>query len=221
MNPLKYLVAALIFGSAFGQDNSDFAKGLGLEIGTGYSEMFWSGETAWGEFSLTDFSLSPEIRVFYRLNVINDFFIHAFAGFQQIKGIGVEPVWFYECNQKYKLDRAFIGSNFLYHFTKINFYSGIGLKLFRVNSATLESNTNDPSYPLSLEKQDLKNTYNEFSLDIGIVANYEVLNFLFSLEGWFAITNLYKIPDYGLLEIGTRNLTIHENHFRLLVGHKL
>ena len=53
-----------------------------------------------------------------------------------------------------------------------------------------------------------------------IIANLEVLNFLFSLEGWFGITNLHKIPDYGSAEIAPLQLTIKENHFRFLLGYK-
>lgn len=221
MKPLKYLLTILLFGSVFGQSTSEFPSGLGLEIGMGQSEMTWSGQTAWGKFALADFSLSPEIRGFYHFQVIDNIYFHSFIGYQQIRGRGIEPVWIYHLNQKYTLDRIFVGGNFLYHFSKINFYTGLGLKVLKINSATLESYMNDSSYPWGLEKQDLKNSFNEYSLDIGIIANLEVLNFLFSLEGWFGITNLHKIPDYGSQEIAPLNLMIRENHFRFLLGYKL
>jgi hypothetical protein len=221
MQTLIFLILIVFSSSIFGQNISEFPKGLGLETGMGRSEMTWSDQTAWGEFSLEDFSLSPEIRGFYHFQVVDNIYIHSFIGYQQIKGIGIEPVWIYSLNQKYTLDRVFVGGNFLYHFSKINVYTGLGLKVLKINSATLESHTNDPSYPWSLEKQDLKNTFNEYSLDIGIIANFEILNFLLSLEGWFGVTNLHKIPDYGSAEIAPLHLTIKENHFRILLGYKL
>jgi len=220
LKTFKSFLFIVFCSSIFGQNISEFPKGLGLEIGMGHSEMTWSDQTAWGEFSLDDFSLSPEIRGFYHFQVMDNIYIHSFIGYQQIKGFGIEPIWIYNLNQKYTLDRIFVGGNFLYHFSKLNFYTGLGMKVLKITHATLESHSNDPSYPWSLEKQDLKNTFNEYGLDIGIIANLEVLNFLFSLEGWFGITNLHKIPDYGSAEIAPLQLTIKENHFRFLLGYK-
>lgn len=220
MKTLKPFFFIVFCGSIFGQNISEFPKGLGLEIGMGHSEMTWSGQTAWSEFSLDDFSLSPEIRGFYHFQVMDNIFIHSLVGYQQIKGVGIEPIWIYNLNQKYTLDRIFVGANLLYHFNKINFYTGLGMKALKITSATVESHSDDPSYPWSLNKQDLKNTFNEYALDIGIIANFEILNFLLSLESWFGVTNLHKIPDYGSAEIAPLHLTIKENHFRFLLGYK-
>ncbi len=194
----------------FGQIFKPFPEGLGIEIGVGQNNFFWSAPSGIetigaGPIDRTYFTLTPNIRINYSIQFDNNFSAMVFTGYNRFGG---SSSFEYGHQSKYYFNAIEGGSFFFLNFSSFHF--GVGLKANYHIYVQFEHSTSTDSY-----KNDRSKWFKDWSGDIGIRSTYAFIPFSISLEAWFGLNdlrNIYIIPSGGVIK---------ENHYRLLFGYTL
>ncbi len=207
-----FLIIALVVPgtNSFSQIFKPLPKGLGIEIGGGQNNLFWSAhpgiETIGaGPIDRTQLVLTPNIRINYIIQLNSIFTAMVFTGYNRFGGSSN----FEDGHQsKYYFNAIECGSFFLFSIS--NFRIGIGLKANYHLNVQFDFNTSSYTY-----NENRSDWFKNWSGNAGIRSMYVLLPFSISLEVWLGLNDLRN--THIILPGGV----IRENHFRLLFGYIL
>jgi hypothetical protein len=182
----------------YSQSFSSFPDGLGIEIGGGQNNLFWSGIGPTGPFGYfpvdrTNFHLTPNIRISYYTSVTDGFSVLPFIGYNDFGGTATIG----NIQSRYSFYALEAGFVFLHEFSNLSFGAGFKEKL---NLHVLYEPYHGGDYT---------KLFPSWSDDAGLRASYSITPITFSIESWFGLTNLGGKTGYS----------IHEDHYRFLVGY--
>jgi hypothetical protein len=185
-------------------------SGLGVEIGGGYNQLFWQflvplpGNVT--RYDRTQFTFTPEMRLRYDIQMSENIQCMPYLGYNQIGGKGSptkignkSTIW---------IDALEIG--LLTTYTISDFSFGLGYKANRHLKVT--DIVDIPPTPTS--NIDVTGSFPAWSSDIGLRMSYRISHYSIAVESWFGISDLGGDGDLSLM-------SIHQNHFRLLLGYTL
>jgi hypothetical protein len=194
-------------------------SGLGVEVGGGHNQLFWSAPTQYFPPTVnttiksdrTDLSFTPTVRVNYRWEVAPAVEVIPFIGYNQFGGKQKQAngyqdqFWF----------SALEGGTFaMYTVDDFSFGAGIEANYhLKVTGRWLGSYFQTTSANESWEEDNVSDWFTKWSGDAGARVSYQYVHFSLSLEGWFGVTKLQA----GMFSPAT----IEENHFRILLGYNL
>ena len=195
-------------------------SGLGVEIGGGYNQMFLQDllpPLKDFRFHRTQFALTPEARLKYDIQISEDFHCIPFVGYNRFGGknedspvfqnglkLAQSTVWF----------DAFEAGLFI-AYTLSDFSFGIGYKANRhLKIMDWMSVPNVQSGSDINSSSNVTSQYRPWSHDAGLRLSYRLSHYSISAESWFGISELEPNGDSSLM-------SIHQNHFRFLLGYTL
>ncbi len=209
MKKASLLLAAIGMGMALNvaraQTNS---RGLGLEAGGGYNQLFWGAGEINGD--RLAFSLSPTARA-YLYARSPGWGLQLFTGWNRFGGkSGTEPngyhdaVWIESwesglfCLRHLGSNRLGLGLKYNYHLKAYGEYYGV--------------RTMPPGTEPVKSVEDWSEEFAKISIDLGLRYSYRWKHVAASAEAWLGLSDLAA----GMFhEIG---VAIRQRHFRLLVG---
>lgn len=208
MKKSVFLAAASFFFSLNAAVAQPYTKGLGLEAGGGYSQLFWRAGGLNGD--RLAFSLSPTARAYFYTRSPR-WGIQVFTGWNRFGGKrGTEPNGYHDaiwikawesglfCLRHLGPNRFGLGIKYNYHLKAYGEYYG---------SLSMPPGTE----PVKMI-EDWSSEFSKVSLDMGIRYGRRWRRMTASSEAWFGMTNLAG----GVFEdIGA---TIRQCHYRVLVG---
>lgn len=222
----NFLSIAFILGTLFitnmsyAQESNSFFKGLAIEIGGGYNQLFWEATNLDGSkinADRTAFSLMPSARLSHDFNIFQKINFYSFIGYNEFGGyssLGPSEV-ILNPEYKYKDQITFknIESGVMGTYPISNFTIGIGTKInYHFDYEQRSYHKNHPQGINGWKSSDISFFFKDWSIDAGIRVEYPFLkSVILSLEGWFGLTDLGKdkYPIY-----------VRENHFRFMFGYR-
>jgi hypothetical protein len=211
------IVFALSFVISHTTLSQPLLSGLGLEIGGGYNQLFSQSSipipiTNDTKFDRIQFALTPEVRLKYNFQIIENVNCIPFVGYNRFGGKSEDshpgPNGSDYAQSDIWVDALEIGLFTTYALSDFSF--GIGYKANR-NFKVMGWYTfpNAPTWNI-----DFTPSFPTFSHDVGFRVSYRLSNYNIAAESWFGVTDL---GGTGYLV----QTDIRQNHFRILVGYTL
>lgn len=205
------------------QDYSNFTNGFGIEVGSGYNQLFWEASGFDGSkinANRTAFSIMPVARLSYKHNIFKQINLYSFLGYNEFGGHSkldeidafLDPTVRYQDEYKFRnIEAGFFG---IYPISRLHI--GIGAKVsYHLDVEQRFYFENHPQGQNGWQTEDVHFFFNDWSLDAGVRLEYPIFqNFILGTEGWFGLTDLSK-KEYDSLDMFVR-----QNHFRLLLGYR-
>ncbi len=195
------ITLAVLHSQISAQSLMSFPHGLGIEIGTGQNDFYWSGNGSqgpfgWTSFNRTDFHLTPNIRLTYQTPLPSGFALLPFVGYNHFGGTTNQTGF----QSQYSFHALEFGFIFIYEFSHLSLGAGFKDKLnLYVQYDEAASNIHE-NYTM---------LFPSWSDNAGFRGSYCVAPVTFSVESWFGMSNLAF----------DSRLKVRENHYRFLVGY--
>ena len=207
-----FLITALPF---FGQKESDFPSGLGIEIGAGSNELLWGLRDNEGDRSVFNLSLSS--RIYYKIPLSNSLNLKPFFGYIRFGGLGEEQDNGYV--DEYYFDAFEFGGLVILEekALPINFSLGLKVKKYFEATGRFYGDIFDPvNSQRTWVKEDVSSFFEKYSFNIGAGVGTSFSNIYITMEYWVGL-NEFKNNDL----FKDSEPKIKENHYRLFVGYQL
>jgi hypothetical protein len=209
MKKAIFFLAVLSFVFSFNKAVAQpYTKGLGLEAGGGYSQLYWRAGGLNGD--RLAFSLSPTVRTYLYLRSPK-WGIQMFTGWNRFGGkSGTEPNGYHDAIWIKAWESGLfclrhLGPNRLGPGLKYNYH----LKVFGEYYGFLSM---PPGTEPVKSVEDWSDEFAKVSIDLGLRYSHRWKHLTASAETWFGLTNLAG----GVFEdIGA---TVRQCHYRVLVG---
>jgi hypothetical protein len=212
-------ILALVLMMSQGLCSQSILSGLGVELGGGHNQLFWSAPTQYLPPAIntvktanrTDLSFTPTVRVNYQWNIAQTLAVIPFVGYNQFGGKSKlangyqDQFWF---------DAMEGGAFGMYVLNDISF--GVGLKAnyhLKVTGRWYGSALQTSSAGASWQEDNVSDWFTKWSGDAGVRVSYKYEHFSLSLDSWFGVTKLQA----GIFSPAT----IRENQFRALLGYTI
>jgi hypothetical protein len=210
LKALIIIAIILSHSNSMGQVFKPFPEGLGIEIGGGQNNLFWSAPPGIltigaGPIDRTHFVLTPNIRINYDFQLSSDYSTILFVGYNRFGGYTALKNGYQDA---YIFDVTEGGLFFLLGISKLHI--GVGLKANYHNRVLFNHIT-----PFYSENENRTEWFVKLSTDAGIRIMYSISHFNLSLEAWFGLNDLRN--SQILLPGGI----IREHHYRFLFGYTL
>jgi hypothetical protein len=215
-----FIIILLLTCTAYGQDKSSENKGIGIEIGVGYNNLFYNYKD--NTFLNKDisstrnaFGIQPTARGYYNFLRLK-WGVRAFLGYYNFGGNSETMSNGYK--DKYVFKSGELG---IIPYIKIKKFLRIGptFKGQYIFDAlhTYYGSANDPvGTSREWVTQNANSSFKKWALNAGVNAQYVYKHIIISLESWFGISNLNAIVSDKSIGV----LKIRENNFRILVGYE-
>lgn len=215
INTILTLVLLLVASSV--AHSQPFPAGLGVEIGGGYNQLFFSVPAQYvpanssTEFNRTDLFVTPAVRLTYRWNLTPWLEVTPFVGYDQFGGKtklgnGYEDQFQFDAVESGLYSMYPIGDFSLGLALKANYHLKVTARYFGYANQTSVTNA-------TWREKDVSDWYTRWSGDLGGRVSYQYQNFSLSLDGWFGITHL----QHGVNSLAS----IRSNQYRVFLGYTL
>jgi hypothetical protein len=204
------VLAALVIFIASSANAQKFLHGLTIEAGGGYSQLFWRVDSLNGDRKA--FSLSPNVRMGFNINLGGNINIYPFTGYNRFGGKSdVESNGYYDYFWFNVWETGLFG---LYQYR--NFRFGPGLKYNRhlkVYAKYYGTYIQSADSVHEWTTNDWSSEFPEYSYDLGLRVGWRYKHCTMALDSWFGLSNLGNAGVFKEL-----NMEMWENHYRLLAG---
>jgi len=209
---------AFIFALATaGAQPSDPLSGLGVEIGGGHNQLKWHSNgfppiSGPSDYNRQQFSLTPTFRLSYESRLFELIQITPFIGYDKFGGRSSQDptgyqdeVWFSAVDfgliASYRFSDFSIGPALKYNRLQKKTFRYYGVVLGQVGPRTWAEQADDFFF-------------RSYSYNLGGRVSFALSHWTVSGEAWFGISEMLNADLAS-------QISVHENHFRLLLGYRL
>jgi hypothetical protein len=211
-NTIRGILVSIIVAAspANSQSPGEALHGLGVEIGAGTNNLFWSSPFNIRTFGgvptdRTHFSLTVNARLLYRAELTGVLSVQPFMGYNRFGG-STDPEQ--GIQDRYSFDALEVGTFALLRLSSIQL--GAGFKVNRHLAVHYRLADTDQT----IMDGDRSDWFTGWSEDVGLRMTYTFEPITISGEAWHGLSNL---TNFG----ADRGARIYQDHFRILVGHTL
>ena len=207
------LHSLLFFIITFTLIHSDANAQFGLEVGAGHNQLFWKVETSHQTKDRLEFSVTPMVRISYHRYLGKHIYLMPFIGYNKFGGRSKKKANGYK--DEYWIYAIDCGGIILFQIATIKL--GMGFKYNRHLKAInrFYGAVNDPPETVRVwRERDAMYFFSKYSYDAGLRVDHLFFeHFIIAVEGWFGMIN-FEAEKYEEF------ISIHQNHYRIIVGYR-